>query len=244
MALLTLAYLVRQNIVPTKWMVVCLFLVPSTSQRRKKARQEMYTMASHTSKLNRGRSFDCQGQYSIDQEYQFEARFFLVCWCEILIFGTHDLRLRSRTQVIYGLALTNSTPLSMFFLRSVNHVSHNFHKVEFQADLTSEAGLEQLLLFLADRTDGVDLLNTIWAKLNLGGEEVDTLVLVQGAVDESALDDALLTLSSLQDTLGESGTSHGHGKSCGTGTILGLDNFVTAKLDALDQCVELCASDV
>ena len=94
---------------------------------------------------------------------------------------------------------------------------------------------------LADR---VDLLNTIWAKLDIGGEELNTLILVQRAVDEGRLNNTSLALGSLQQALSKSGTGHGHGQSCRACTILGLDDFVTAKLNAVDQGVQLVASDV
>ena len=97
---------------------------------------------------------------------------------------------------------------------------------------------------LSQLADRVDLLNTIWAKLDIGGEELNTLILVQRAVDEGRLDNTSLALGSLQQALSKAGTGHSHGQSCRACTILGLDDFVTTKLNAVDQGVQLVASDV
>lgn len=99
----------------------------------------------------------------------------------------------------------------------------------------SKAGLDHLLLIGVDLAEGQDLLDTVGAELDLGGEEVDALVLVQRGVDEGGLDDALLALGSAQQGLSHAGTGHGHGQGGGTGTVLGLDNLITTKLDALDD---------
>lgn len=99
----------------------------------------------------------------------------------------------------------------------------------------NQAGIEELLLVLVDRANLVDLLNTVGAELDARGEEVDALVLVQGRVDKGGLDDALLALGGTEEGLGEAGTGHGHGESGRAGTVLGLDDLVTAELDAVDQ---------
>jgi hypothetical protein len=98
-----------------------------------------------------------------------------------------------------------------------------------------EAGLEQLLLDGINLADGQDLLNTVGAELDVGAEELDALVLVERAVDEGGLNDALLTLGGAEDRVGHAGTSIGHGEGGGAGAVLGLDDLVTAKLDALDE---------
>jgi hypothetical protein len=110
--------------------------------------------------------------------------------------------------------------------------------------LTSQASFKQALLVFSQLANRVDLLDTIGTKLNPGGEEVNTLVLVQRTVDESALDDTGLALGSLQQAFSEAGTSHGHGQGSGAGTVLGLDDLVTTELDAVDESVELLAGDV
>lgn len=107
-----------------------------------------------------------------------------------------------------------------------------------------EADVEELLLVVGDLADGVDLLNTVGAKLDLRGEKVNTLVLVQGRVDVSGLNDTLLALGGLEERLGETGTGHGHGQSSRASTALGLDDLVTTELDALDVLVELSALEV
>lgn len=108
----------------------------------------------------------------------------------------------------------------------------------------NQSGIEELLLVGADVTDGEDLLNTVGAELDLGGEEVDTLVLVERALDESGLNDALLALSSLQEGLGEASTGESHGEGGGTGTVLGLDDLITTELDAVDELVTDLALNV
>lgn len=131
----------------------------------------------------------------------------------------------------------------MFFLRSTS-TSVNHLPKEDTASLTSQARLQQSLLVLVDFADSVNLLDTVGAKLNPGGEEVDSLVLVQWAVHKGGLNDALFTLERLQQALRKPGTSHGHGESGRACTILGLDHLVTTELDAVHQRIKLLASDV
>ena len=100
-----------------------------------------------------------------------------------------------------------------------------------------KASINELLLDLVDGADGEDLLDTVGAELDLGGEEVDALVLVEGRLDKGGLSDALLALSGAEEGLGHAGTGHGHGEGGGTGTVLGLDDLVTAELDAVDELV-------
>lgn len=99
----------------------------------------------------------------------------------------------------------------------------------------SQAGLKHLLLVGIEAAEGQDLLDTVGAELDLGGEEVDALVLVQRGVDKGGLDNALLALSGAEEGFGHAGTGHGHGQGGGAGTVLGLDNLVTTELDALDE---------
>ena len=99
----------------------------------------------------------------------------------------------------------------------------------------AEAGLDQLLLNGIDLADGEDLLNTVGAQLDLAAEELDALVLVEGAVDKGGLDDALLALGGAEEAGSHAGTGHGHGEGGGTGTILGLDDLVTTELDTVDE---------
>lgn len=98
-----------------------------------------------------------------------------------------------------------------------------------------QASLEELLLLGIDGADGEDLLNTVGAELDLGGEEVDALVLVERAVDERRLDDTLLALRGTEDGVGHACTGHGHGEGGRTGAILSLNNLITTKLDTFDE---------
>jgi hypothetical protein len=108
----------------------------------------------------------------------------------------------------------------------------------------AKAVIKELLLIGVDLTDGEDLLHTVGAELNLGGEEVDATVLVKGALNEGGLDNSLLALSSAEEGLGEASTSHGHGESGGAGTVLGLDDLITTELDAVDELVAGLAVNV
>lgn len=89
----------------------------------------------------------------------------------------------------------------------------------------------------------MDLLNAVGAELDLGGEEVDTLVLVQGGLDKGGLNDTLLALGGAEEGLGEAGTGHGHREGGRASTVLGLDNLVTTELDAVDESVAGLAGD-
>ena len=101
----------------------------------------------------------------------------------------------------------------------------------------TNAGLDKLLLIGVDLANLVDLLNTVGAELDLGGEEVNTLVLEERAVYECGLNDALLALGGLEERLGEAGTGHGHGEGGRASTVLGLDDLVTTELDAVHELV-------
>ncbi len=90
----------------------------------------------------------------------------------------------------------------------------------------------------------VDLLDTIWAELDLRCKEFNPLILVERAVDEGRLNHTTLALSSLEQALSEASTSHSHRQSSRASTVLSLDDLVTTKLDAIDQVIELLASDV
>lgn len=107
----------------------------------------------------------------------------------------------------------------------------------------AQSSIQQLLLIGSKLTNWVNGLDTFWAQLDLGGEELNTLVLEQRAVDESGLDDTLLALSGLQQALSEASTSHSHGKGSRASAILGLDDLITTILDAVDQSIELLTGD-
>jgi hypothetical protein len=111
--------------------------------------------------------------------------------------------------------------------------------------------LQELLLLVGDTLQGVEgLLGTVGAKLNGNGEEVNASLLGNGIasgnarkVDVAGLDEALFALGSPQDLLGEAETSVGHGESGRATAILGLDNLITAKLDAVDKSIVLVVGD-
>jgi hypothetical protein len=130
---------------------------------------------------------------------------------------------------------------------SEQHLRVLLDKVNTLADVlleVADADVEELLLVLGDLANRVDLLDTVRAELDVGGKVFAALVLVERRVDESGLDDVLLALSSLEERLGETGTGHGHGESGRAGTVLGLDDLVTAELDAVDVALELLALEV
>jgi hypothetical protein len=121
------------------------------------------------------------------------------------------------------------------------------NKLDTLGDVALElanSDIDKLLLVLSDLADLVDLLNTVGAELNVGGEEVDTLVLEERGLDEGGLDNTLLALSGLEEGLGEAGTGHGHGESGRASTVLGLDDLVTTELDALDVSGKVLALEV
>lgn len=131
--------------------------------------------------------------------------------------------------------MTKSTPGYYVSVSSCRKPSeHTLLDVLLQV---TQASLEELLLVSIDLADLVDLLNTVRAKLDLGGEEVDALVLEERALDESGLNDALLALGGAEKRLGEASTSHSHGKSGRASTVLGLDDLVTTELDAVHEVV-------
>ena len=114
------------------------------------------------------------------------------------------------------------------------------------------AGLEELLLVLVGRANGVvGLLCALRAKLNGNGEVVKASLLGDlvtagntGKVDESGLNDTSLALVRLEKLLGEAEASVGHGEGGGSGTVLGLDDLVATELDAVDESIELVLGDV
>lgn len=99
----------------------------------------------------------------------------------------------------------------------------------------AQAGLDELLLVGVDLANGVDLLNTVGAELDVGAEELDALVLVQGRLDKGRLNDALLAVGSAEESIGHAGTSESHGEGGRAGTVLGLDDLVTTELDTVDE---------
>ena len=97
---------------------------------------------------------------------------------------------------------------------------------------------------LGDLANWVDFLNSRRSKLNRGSEELNTLVLVERALDERGLNDTLLALCSLEEALRKAGTCHSHRESGRSGTTLCLDDLVTTELDTLNVGVTLGTFEV
>jgi hypothetical protein len=116
-----------------------------------------------------------------------------------------------------------------------------------------QAGLKEGLLLSRELTERVDLGNTLgleeqyqtvwiarskentYTELNVGREEVNALVLVERAPDESGGNNTLLALQATEQRVGELGTSVSHGEGSGSSTVLGLDDFITTVLDTVDN---------
>jgi hypothetical protein len=106
------------------------------------------------------------------------------------------------------------------------------------------SGIDQALLVLVDLANGVNLLNTVGSELNVGGEELNTLLGKDGGLDEGGLDNVLLAGNSgLEKRVGEAGTSESHGKGGGASAVLSLDNLVATELDAVGQSLDLLLSE-
>lgn len=74
-----------------------------------------------------------------------------------------------------------------------------------------QASLDESLLVLVDLSNGKDLLNSLGSENDLGGEELDTLVLVEGRVNEGALDD-LLSGGGAEKRVSHAGSGESHGE--------------------------------
>ncbi|KAI3480889.1 hypothetical protein L1887_56963 [Cichorium endivia] len=130
------------------------------------------------------------------------------------------------------------------WLRGTGHLGGGGVPVDTLLDVLGElgdGGLEELLLLGGDLADGVDLLDTVLAEGDRAGEEGGALVLVEGRLDVGALLDALLAVEGLEERVGEDGGGVGHGEGGGAGAVLGLDDLVTAELDAVDELLVLLA---
>jgi hypothetical protein len=115
-----------------------------------------------------------------------------------------------------------------------------------------DASLQESLLLVGDTVkDVTGLLGTVGAKLDGSREELDTgglddLIAAShtGQVNESGLDDVLLALGGLDNSLGESETGESHGESSRASTVLGLDNLVTAELNTVDKSIVAVSGDL
>ena len=133
---------------------------------------------------------------------------------------------------------------------SIHYIVHNLPHLRVLMDPLLALGdvalqlantdVKQTLLVVGDLAHRVNLLHTIWSKLDIAREVSNTLVLVKRRLDERRLNDALLALSSFEQRLSEASTSHCHGQGGAACAALGLHNLVAAKLHALDvvsQCL-------
>lgn len=102
-----------------------------------------------------------------------------------------------------------------------------------------------------------------YAEGDLGGEESDSLVGVEGRLDVGALDNVLVTAHGLEEGIGEDGSgcrqirtsvptlrttalwtrlTVSHGEGGGSRSVLGLDDLVSSELDPLDEVGESVSS--
>ena len=95
---------------------------------------------------------------------------------------------------------------------------------------------DELLLIGVDGAVAVDLLHTLLAEGDRGGEEGGV---GDGGLDKCALGHTLLPRQASHDGVGKLGAGIGHRKGGRTAAGLGLDNLVTAKHDAVGEGVAL-----
>lgn len=81
------------------------------------------------------------------------------------------------------------------------------------------------------------------SELDVGREEVDALVGVQRALDESRCNNTLLAVQSAEQGVGELGTGISHGQGCTSCTILGLHDLVTTELNSVHERIVRLALD-
>jgi hypothetical protein len=67
---------------------------------------------------------------------------------------------------------------------------------------------------------------------------------VRGEIDISGDGDALFPFDGAEDLGGKLSSSIGHGEGCGSSTVLGLDNFITTKLNSGCEGLEVRISEV
>lgn len=130
---------------------------------------------------------------------------------------------------------------------------------------------DKVLLVVGDLTDGEDLLNTVGAELNVSGEELNTLVSIDGGLDESGLNNTLLALGGLEKAVSETSTSESHGESGRASSVLkdirmqlisfpsycslhvsnqkghiylGLDNFVATELNSVGKSIKFLLGEL
>lgn len=100
--------------------------------------------------------------------------------------------------------------------------------------------IDQALLVGADLTHRVDLGHALGAQLHIRGKVLNVLARKHVRLDKRGLDHTLLASDrGLEERVGEARAGKCHGQGGGAGTVLGLDDLVAAKLDALGQSLNL-----
>lgn len=102
-------------------------------------------------------------------------------------------------------------------------------------------GIQTLLLESRELAEGENLLNTVRTQANRGGEERSSGEVV---LNEGALNDVLLATHGSKETAGEDLASVSHGQGGRTGTVLGLDDFVTTELDAVSEGIDVSIGEL
>lgn len=89
----------------------------------------------------------------------------------------------------------------------------------------------------------MNLLHTIRPQLDPRAEEINSLVLVVRALDETRLNDPTLSLRRFEQTLREARACHRHAERSGPGAAFGLHDLVATELDAADVLVKFGAGE-
>src|ERR1700731_2758908 len=130
----------------------------------------------------------------------------------------------------------------MFFFNSGRHASSNFCSSGEMSPMgwilatpsTCLAREKTIMIYKQQILGGRENRET-HAKLDIAGEEVDALVLVQRAFYERRRDHPSLAVQAPQYGVRESGASVGHAERGASRTVLGFDDLVSAKLDPFDE---------
>lgn len=140
--------------------------------------------------------------------------------------------------MVTTLTIYNAKTSHFWLHSSICCLGRGLDKVDTLGNVLLQVGqtsVEELLLFGRNGTDGVNLFNTSGSELDVAGKVLDTLVLVQGALDKRGANDTLFTVQTPNDRVGKESTGIGHGEGGGTGTSLGLDDLVTTELNPVDE---------
>lgn len=103
----------------------------------------------------------------------------------------------------------------------------------------SNSFADEALLKGSNFSNFMDFLDTLGSELNIGGEERNSLLGEEGAFNKGGLDDVFLPRKSFEEAESESGAGKSHRQGGTTLSVLGLDNFVTTKLNTVGEGFEL-----